>query len=64
MQRQTFIRFAQSATKLRFAHAGPETASLEAFHPTPFRAIASEPLCQSFVAKSGPGLLNAVDAIK
>ncbi|GAB2460108.1 TRAP transporter substrate-binding protein [Comamonas humi] len=37
---------------------------VESFDPAPFRAIVGEPLRQSFVAKNGPELLNAVDAIK
>lgn len=37
---------------------------VETFDPTPFRAIVGEPLRQSFVAKNGPELLSAVDAIK
>ncbi|MGE8318702.1 MAG: TRAP transporter substrate-binding protein [Comamonas sp.] len=37
---------------------------IESFDPAPFRAIVGEPLRQSFVAKNGPELLNAVDAIK
>lgn len=37
---------------------------VETFDPAPFRAIVGEPLRQSFVAKNGPELLNAVDAIK
>lgn len=37
---------------------------IETFDPAPFRAIVAEPLRQSFVAKNGPELLNAVDAIK
>lgn len=38
---------------------------VEAFDPAPFRTIVGEPLRQQdFVAKNGPELLNAVDAIK
>ena len=37
---------------------------VESFNPAPFRAIVAEPLRQAFVAKNGPELLNAVDAVK
>lgn len=37
---------------------------VESFDPAPFRAIVAEPLRQAFVAKHGPELLSAVDAIK
>lgn len=37
---------------------------IETFDPAPFRAIVGESVRQSFVAKNGPELLNAVDAVK
>lgn len=36
---------------------------VENFDPAPFRAIVAEPLRQAFVAKHGPELLQAVDAL-
>jgi len=39
-------------------------AVIETFDPAPFRAVVAEPLRQAFVAKHGPELLSAVDAIK
>ncbi|MFT3720080.1 TRAP transporter substrate-binding protein [Pseudorhodoferax sp.] len=39
-------------------------AVVETFDPAPFRAIVGEPLRQAFVAKNGPELLVAVDAVK
>lgn len=37
---------------------------IETFDPAPFRAIVGEAVRQSFVARNGPDLLDAVDAVK
>ena len=63
-QQQVLLGFAQDAKLFqRQTNQKNGMTVIDTFDPSPFRAFVGEPMRQSVVAKNGPELLNAVDAI-